>query len=486
MAEEPEGSIFAYKCKECKSDNRSLKECRRIKGHTQVIWTSHEYVPTKKGTGPGSNHFNRFGTGTCVPNCGACDTDAKILENGGNEVVRELPARTLLFKASEEKQCALGAAVLKMDPEAPTFPHEFDISWLVIDDASAADDDTGGGSHQASEEKPTRDKEAAKEGEDAYQRRLSRRRERRDKVGALPNGKDEICIDDDVDDNDEEDDFVMRVSSYAMLMFVRERLRKENEERLARGEAEVKFPSFVLDYIDVREYLTLHAVNAAPNKLIKAEDFDLVKYIDFDPKGKLDLKYSESKYYPGPDLVPLATVCHWRFRDLDDIANRLNKLCGAIKTAVRHPSFTFHNDIKEVSRASPDTSGLRFMSFESYRASADLLDAVEFGKRLAEDGGKCALFKMFNTEEAMLVAGGNNKAGLCGTGVFGRGETCNYMGNDSHLMGTTPTTMRTRTSHEQDRKVQGTDGGQYCRANTRRACMKHNEIIGKWLVGAYS
>jgi hypothetical protein len=220
--------------------------------------------------------------------------------------------------------------------------------------------------------------------------------------------------------------------------------------------------------------------------LIKAEDFDLDKYIDFDPKGKLALKYSESKYFPGPDLVPLATVCQWRFRDLDDIANRLKALCGAIRTAVRHPSFTLGNDIKEVSRSSPETSGLRFMSFESYSASADLLDAVEFGKRLAEDGGKCALSKMFNTEEAMLVAGGNNTAGLCGTGLFGRGETCNYIGDDSHLMGTTPTTMRTGGSHEQDRKGQGTDGGQYCRANTRRACMKHNSIIGQWLVTAYN
>jgi hypothetical protein len=78
MAEEPEGSIFAEKCKKCKARNYSLQDCRIKSDHKEVIWSSHEYVQAKE---PNSwnKRANRFGTGTCVPTCSACDTDA----NGG-------------------------------------------------------------------------------------------------------------------------------------------------------------------------------------------------------------------------------------------------------------------------------------------------------------------------------------------------------------------------------------------------------------------
>jgi hypothetical protein len=255
-------------------------------------------------------------------------------------------------------------------------------------------------------------------------------------------------------------------------------VENENKERRAHREAEVEFPCFVLDIIDARAFLAPHAVDAALGDFIKKGDFDPDKYIDFDPEDKLAFKYSKSIYHPAIDLTPLATVCHWRFEDLDAISKRLTALSSAMQTAVRHPNFAFRKDIKKLQTPTSDMSGLLFMSLESYSASADLLDVVEFGKRLADDDGKCTLFKMFNTEEAMLVADGDITAGLCGTGVFAVHGNCNYK---NHLMGSTPTTMRTTRSHEQDRKSPGANGGQYCRANTRRACMKHNSVIGQWL-----
>jgi hypothetical protein len=250
----------------------------------------------------------------------------------------------------------------------------------------------------------------------------------------------------------------------------------ENKERRAHREAEVEFPCFVLDIIDARAFLAPHAADAALGDFIEKGDFDHDKYIEFDPENELAFKYSKSTYHPAIDLTPLATVCHWRFEDLDEIAHRLRALSGATQTAVQHPKFAFRKEIKKVQNASCDTSGLLFGSIEAYSASADLIDVVNFGKRLVEDGGKCALEAMFNTKEAKHVTGAASTAGVCGPGLIGK-----HVANENyktHLMGSTPSTMRTGRGYEQDRKIPGAFGGQYTIANTRRACFKHNGYLG--------
>ena len=79
MAEEPDDSIVAHKCKTCKVQMASLTQCRDDNGHTEASWKSHEYETPPAGTGNSIAKYKE-----CVHNCYACETDAKVRENGAD------------------------------------------------------------------------------------------------------------------------------------------------------------------------------------------------------------------------------------------------------------------------------------------------------------------------------------------------------------------------------------------------------------------